>query len=144
MLAYQHGGKTTAAELLSASSRLRSARPVARPNIREAVVHEKENSRHRYRRHTCKTADVAPRRARISFGASNGAGTIYRKTRGNCARLEIRSGIHWFSRGRAQRTDCKKSEAFGQRLDWFQFFQSARVTSACDQRRSHASARQLP
>src|SRR5439155_5957543 len=144
MLACQHGGKTTAAELLSASSRLRSARPVARPNIREAVVHEEENSRRRYRRHTRKTADVVARGARISFGAANGAGTIYRKTRGNCTRLEIRRGIHWFSRGRAQQTNRPKSKAFGEGLDRVQFWPGAWHTGASDQRRGNASARQLP
>src|SRR5207302_211509 len=80
MLACQHGDQTRAAELFPASSRLASARPVASPEYSGPVAHEEKNSRRRYRRHTCKTSDIAPRRARISFRAANGAGTISRET----------------------------------------------------------------
>src|SRR6266498_567094 len=122
MLACQHGVKTTTAELFSASWPVHPARPVILPRcVRGAVAHEKENSGRRYRRHTCKTPDVVARAARISFRAADGAGTISRKIQRECARLEIRPDINWFSGARAQGPNRRKSKTLGEGVDRFQF-----------------------
>src|SRR5438034_7848062 len=143
MLAWHHGCETGATELLSASSR--TARPVALPRICSGTVADKKkSSRRRYRRHTRKTPDVAARATRISFGAANGAGAVYRKIRGNCERLEIRQGINWFPRADPQRSDHERSQTFRERVDRFQFWPGAWHSGASDQRCSDASARQLP
>src|SRR5438093_11904537 len=144
MLACQHGGKTTAAELLSATSRLRSARPVARPNIREAVAHEEKDSRRRYRRHACKTADVASQRARISFRSTNGPRAIPQEIQRERPRLEIRPGINWFSSADPERSDHERSIAFGQRLGRLQVWPRTWLTARSDERRRDPWSRQFP
>src|SRR4029077_6565724 len=125
MLACNHGGKARAAELFSASSRF-PARPVdCSRMLSGTVAYEEENSGRRCRRHARKTADVAPGRARISIRSADGAGTVRSEIQAECARLEIRLRVRWLSGAGAEEPNHKRSKAFGQRMDRFQFFQSA-------------------
>src|SRR5436190_24353855 len=145
MLACQHTGKTRTAKLLSASSRLRPAGPLASSRIHfGAVAHEEKNSGRRYRRHVRETAYVAARRARIRFGSANGAGRVRRQIQAERARLELLCRVDWFARADAQRPNRKGPKTFGQRLDPLQFCTGARDTRTRSQRRSDASAWQLP
>src|SRR5205823_14998982 len=103
------------AHLLPTPSQRAPARPAAALRILQRAVdaQEKKSSGRRCRRHTCKIADVASQGAPTSFRSANGTKTISRKIQRDCARLEIRPGIDRFPGAAAQRTDYKRSKAFG-------------------------------
>src|SRR5437762_2242669 len=151
MLACEHSGQGRAVDHFSAFWPIGPARPVASPGrsfsrkLSEfgAVANERKSLGRRYRRHIRKTAYIAPRAARIRFRLTHGAKSTDRKTPRECARMEIRQDIHWFSCTGAQGTDYKRSEAFGQKMGRFQFCQGARHTCAPGQRRSYASPGKL-